>query len=526
MKHLYLCILTLSITFSVSAQNSFEYIVEPLAYQVYQEQNVVQFNQDDVHSGVITMPFMFNFYELGLTDQFVVGSNGTVTFDVALAGTSQPWQINTTSLIPSGLLPKPAILGPYQDMDNSAPNNGGVYTGVTGVAPNRRFHVTFEDVPQYSTPCNNLLNTTQIILHETSRIIDVVMTEKTVCSSWNGGLAVLGLQAGVNGAIHGISAPDRNTGIWTAQEEAWRFTPTSFLNGFDVVLCDLSNDGSELFNISTYKEHLMTLFNLDPNVTTIDISHEGTVLTDDTINVILGDNLPENVYDININNGTQFFPFTVALVNCENDGDADGLTNGEEDVNGNGDLNDDDTDGDGIPNYLDDDDDGDTVLTNIEIVFGRSNGTIASRAAFLDTDSDGIPDHLDFDDDGDGVLTLDEDYNGNGDPTDDDVNTNGIPDYLDNAQLSVADISTNTNLFSVYPNPASNQIFVKFAESGFWGDSVKTRVYDYQGRLIVEVTQTISNSEFKMDVSQLAAGSYLLIVEKNNFLKAKKFVVK
>jgi len=48
-----------------------------------------------------------------------------------------------------------------------------------------------------------------------------------------------------------------------------------------------------------------------------------------------------------------------------------------------------------------------------------------------DTDSDGVPNYFDTDDDGDGRLTKDEDTNGNGDLTDDDTDGDGIPDYLD-----------------------------------------------------------------------------------------------
>ena len=48
-----------------------------------------------------------------------------------------------------------------------------------------------------------------------------------------------------------------------------------------------------------------------------------------------------------------------------------------------------------------------------------------------DTDGDGSPDYLDKDDDNDGILTIDEDANGNGDPTDDDTDGDGTPDYLD-----------------------------------------------------------------------------------------------
>ena len=48
-----------------------------------------------------------------------------------------------------------------------------------------------------------------------------------------------------------------------------------------------------------------------------------------------------------------------------------------------------------------------------------------------DTDGDGIPNFLDSDDDGDRVLTKHEDIDNDGDPTNDDTNGNGIPNYLD-----------------------------------------------------------------------------------------------
>ena len=47
------------------------------------------------------------------------------------------------------------------------------------------------------------------------------------------------------------------------------------------------------------------------------------------------------------------------------------------------------------------------------------------------TDGDEKPNYLDSDDDNDGVLTKDEDANGDGDPTNDDADGDGIPNYLD-----------------------------------------------------------------------------------------------
>ncbi|CAM1366011.1 Peptidyl-prolyl cis-trans isomerase [Tenacibaculum litoreum] len=49
-----------------------------------------------------------------------------------------------------------------------------------------------------------------------------------------------------------------------------------------------------------------------------------------------------------------------------------------------------------------------------------------------DTDKDGVPNYLDTDDDGDGVLSKDEDKNGDGNPANDfsDPNKPNVPDYL------------------------------------------------------------------------------------------------
>lgn len=70
-----------------------------------------------------------------------------------------------------------------------------------------------------------------------------------------------------------------------------------------------------------------------------------------------------------------------------------------------------DHDSDGVPSYLEDLD-GDKDLYND------------------DTDGDEVPNFLDVDDDGDDVLTKHEDLNNDGDPTND-LNSEGVPLYLD-----------------------------------------------------------------------------------------------
>ena len=69
--------------------------------------------------------------------------------------------------------------------------------------------------------------------------------------------------------------------------------------------------------------------------------------------------------------------------------------------------------------------DNDLVPNNKEDIDG--NGDVMND----DTDDDNIPDYQDIDDDGDGILTKNEDANQDGDPTNDDSDGDGIPDYLD-----------------------------------------------------------------------------------------------
>lgn len=71
------------------------------------------------------------------------------------------------------------------------------------------------------------------------------------------------------------------------------------------------------------------------------------------------------------------------------DHDNDGIPSYMEDLNNNQILTDDDTDDNGVPNYLDNDDDGDGRLTEYEIEI------IDGEIFFPDTNGNGIPDYLD-----------------------------------------------------------------------------------------------------------------------------------
>ncbi|TJY34057.1 hypothetical protein [Pontimicrobium aquaticum] len=136
------------------------------------------------------------------------------------------------------------------------------------------------------------------------------------------------------------------------------------------------------------------------------------------------------------------------------DDDNDGVPTEDEnpDPNNDGDFSDaQDTDSDGIPDYIDEDDDNDNVLTINENPDINNDGNISDAQ---DTDGDTIPDYLDADDDGDGVLTRNEDENLDTNPRND-LSINNIARYLD---AVVADEFIQNELIE---NSYERAIFVK-----------------------------------------------------------------
>lgn len=94
--------------------------------------------------------------------------------------------------------------------------------------------------------------------------------------------------------------------------------------------------------------------------------------------------------------GSSYAPliFKVNLLRVEeSDHDQDGVPSYLEDVDGDKNVSNDDTDGDNFPNYFDPDDDGDGIATLTEISDEDGNIIIP----YPDTDNDGTPDYLDPD---------------------------------------------------------------------------------------------------------------------------------
>lgn len=132
------------------------------------------------------------------------------------------------------------------------------------------------------------------------------------------------------------------------------------------------------------------------------------------------------------------------------------------------------------------DDDNDSVLNEFEDL---NNNSILNND---DTDSDGIFNFLDNDDDGDGVLTINEDYNLNGSPLDDDTNTNGIPDYLDNTLILSSENFLSKNNIKLYPNPVQNTLTISTLHS----DYQSVEILDLTGKVVAVKNENTSNIDF------------------------------
>lgn len=207
------------------------YSVAPTPYFPfsYNTGTPVLVNIDDAWSSPIDLPFCFQFY--GNTyNQLVIGSNGIISFDASLAGGFCNWSLVSSPGLPDAGLPPNSIMAPYQDIDPTY--MGSINWQIVGSSPCRAFVISTYQVPYYGDPnsfvpgtCNSpLFATSQIILYETTNIIDICIKDKPVCLGWNNGFGIEGIQNATGTAATVVAG--RNNTAWVANNDAMRFTPT------------------------------------------------------------------------------------------------------------------------------------------------------------------------------------------------------------------------------------------------------------------------------------------------------------
>jgi gliding motility-associated-like protein len=172
---------------------------------------------DDSQAGPFPIGFNFCFFGNNYS-QFYIGSNGWISFS---AGQSTAF---SSIPIPSGAfgVPRNCIMGPWQDWNPGIIGGPYISYKTIGVAPCRALVVTWWNIPMFQ--CTTTYGRFQIIIYETTNIIENHLTNKPNCPSWAGGTAVQGIH-NLPGTI-GIPVPGRNSTQWTATNQGWRWTPT------------------------------------------------------------------------------------------------------------------------------------------------------------------------------------------------------------------------------------------------------------------------------------------------------------
>lgn len=181
--------------------------------------NALGANYDDLFASKLNLPFKFCFFNQSF-ESLVVGSNGMVTFDESQLGKFNYPNVEWSN--PDPRLPVNSIFGAYHDIIFSAGDPSEIYYTTTGVAPERRFIISYYE--GRVTGCTNVRSSFQIVLHETTNIIDIFIDHKdNPCDDSKYIRALVGIM-NADGTV-GVSPADRNTGKWSATQEGWRFTP-------------------------------------------------------------------------------------------------------------------------------------------------------------------------------------------------------------------------------------------------------------------------------------------------------------
>ncbi|MEE9349499.1 MAG: PKD-like domain-containing protein [Flavobacteriaceae bacterium] len=159
-------------------------------------------------------------------NQFVISSNGAVSFNTAYAGGYSSWSIhNMGKIAPNAGMPGYAdtILTPFHDTHPTNSDNdfdSYSYWDILGINDDRYFILGTHNMPMYS--CGDPSATHQMVFYETTNIIEFHIQDKPICYNWAQGYAALGIQ-NLNLDL-GYTASDASSPIGRDNLEHWRVT--------------------------------------------------------------------------------------------------------------------------------------------------------------------------------------------------------------------------------------------------------------------------------------------------------------
>ena len=236
--------------FALNIKQNTDYVYQQCPYLPYPfattgATELTSLYTDDKFSPSLALPFTFCFYGQQYTS-VIVGSNGLVTFDVTNANGSNSWPLQTSGTpqtLPyaggtqnsafSVYYPKASIMGAYYDIDPSLASVGTprkIEVRTEGVIPNRRFITSYNNIRVFGSTCTTQYATQQIVFYEGTGVVEIYINDKQICTSWNNGLAILGMQDFTR--TKAITAPGTNCTQFTAVNQGYRFIPSGATSTF------------------------------------------------------------------------------------------------------------------------------------------------------------------------------------------------------------------------------------------------------------------------------------------------------
>lgn len=203
--------------------------------------NVIQNIGLTTYSPMLEIGFNFCFFGQSYS-QFYINTSGWLSFTPqfvdpnwianGLYSTPQNATPNTSNTpLPNNYYsnPKNCIFGAWQEWNPVSTFGGSIKYETQGIAPNRKLIVSWVEVPLqgqlYNSPNSNENGNFHIVLYETSNIIEVYIQSKPSYSEFPfSEKATQGLYD-PNGTNF-IGLPNRNTTIWSAFNDAMRWTPS------------------------------------------------------------------------------------------------------------------------------------------------------------------------------------------------------------------------------------------------------------------------------------------------------------
>jgi len=173
-------------------------------------------------SGPYDILFSFKFFG-NIYEQFYIGANGWISF----SSNPQAIGVDYAFSIPNSTnndIPRNCILGPNEALFPVGNGSPFIYFDTVGQAPDRKLVVMWCQCPMKTCPDSTV--TFQIILNETTHIIETRISNKPKCTTLSDdSFATLGIQDGSVTSSRGFVVPGKNYSIWEAHKEAWRFVP-------------------------------------------------------------------------------------------------------------------------------------------------------------------------------------------------------------------------------------------------------------------------------------------------------------